>query len=255
LTQHGGIDRPDFVAPRLVLFAGEVFPIGPLRALRKLWPSAIFWNLYGPTETNVCTAYQVPATIPDDRVEPFPIGPVCPPLRARIVDEHGRDVPQGSLGELVIAGSGVMRGYFGRPDLTGPAFLLGDDGASWYRTGDLVVDDGTGCFSFRGRRDRMIKKRGYRIELGEIESALYRHDGVDRAAVVARSDDQGVSIAAFVAMKPAHKPSIIAMKRHCTIFLPHYMVPDSITFVPDLPTTSTDKVDYQSLKQRAASGN
>jgi acyl-coenzyme A synthetase/AMP-(fatty) acid ligase len=99
----------------------------------------------------------------------------------------------------------------------------------------------------------MVKKRGYRIELGEIESALSRHAGVDRAAVVARSDaEAGVSIAAFIAMKPAHTGSIIAMKRHCTTYLPHYMVPDSIAFLPSLPTTSTDKVDYQGLKRLAA---
>src|SRR6185437_6181930 len=153
------------------------------------------------------------------RSEPFPIGKVCPPLRARVVDDSGADLPAGAIGELVIAGPGVMRGYFGQPEQTARAFLTADDGASWYRTGDLVADDGTGRYTFHGRRDRMVKKRGYRIELGEIESALYRHDGVDRAAVIARNDDDGVSIAAFVAMKPAQKASIIAMKRHCTVYL------------------------------------
>ena len=101
-------------------------------------------------------------------------------------------------------------------------------------------------------KENRPKRSRYRIELGEIESALYRHDGVDRAAVVAKTDDTGVSIAAFVAMKPAHKGSVIAMKRHCTSYLPHYMIPDSITFLQDFPTTSTDKVDYQGLKQRVA---
>jgi acyl-coenzyme A synthetase/AMP-(fatty) acid ligase len=167
------------------------------------------------------------------------------------VDEHGDDVPPGSEGELVISGPGVMRGYFGRPDLDERAFFRDADGVAWYRTGDLVVDDGTGCFDFHGRRDRMVKKRGYRIELGEIESALYRHDDVERAAVVARSDDSGVSIDAFVAVKPERKGSVIAMKRHCTLYLPHYMVPDRIRFVPQLPMTSTDKVDYQGLKSLA----
>jgi amino acid adenylation domain-containing protein len=254
LVQHGQIDRPGFPAPRLVLFAGEVFPLGPLRQLRQAWPASTLWNLYGPTETNVCTAYRLPAAIADDRTVPFPIGAVCPPLRARVVDEEGRDLPAGSIGELVIAGPGVMRGYFGQPELTRRAFLPDgqSQGGPWYRTGDLVVDDGTGVFTFHGRRDRMVKKRGYRIELGEIESALYRHDGVERAAVIARSDDTGLSIAAFVALKPSQKASIIAMKRHCTIYLPHYMVPDTITFVSDLPTTSTDKVDYQGLKTMAA---
>lgn len=250
LADGGSLDRPGLTPPRLVLFAGEVFPIAPLRRLRKLWPQSRLWNLYGPTETNVCTAEPIPAEIPDDRTTPYPIGRVCPPLRARVVDEEGADVPQGAQGELVIAGPGVMRGYFGQPELTARAFFddADTDGEAWYRTGDLVVDDGTGCFQFHGRRDRMVKKRGYRIELGEIESALYRHDGVDRAAVVARSDDDGVSIEAFVALRSDRKRSIIAMKRHCTTYLPHYMVPDSITFMDALPTTSTDKVDYQRLK-------
>jgi amino acid adenylation domain-containing protein len=250
LAQHGRLERAAFPAPQLVLFAGEVFPINLLRRLRVLWPAAHLWNLYGPTETNVCTAYAIPETIPDGQATAFPIGTVCPPLRARVVDEHGRDLPPGALGELVVAGPGVMRGYFGQPELTSRAFVHDEDDTAWYRTGDLVRDDGHGCYQFHGRRDRMVKKRGYRIELGEIESALYRHDGVDRAAVIARTDDSGVSIAAFLAMKPAHKRSVIAMKRHCTTYLPHYMIPDSITFLSNLPTTSTDKIDYQHLKQR-----
>jgi amino acid adenylation domain-containing protein len=252
LAQHGGLDRPAYRAPRLVLFAGEVFPVAALTRLRTLWPVAQLWNLYGPTETNVCTAYQIPAMIPPDRTEPFPIGPVCPPLRARVVDEHGRELPPGTLGELVIEGPGVMRGYFGQPEQTAAAFFADDDGTRWYRTGDLVKDLGAGCFQFHGRRDRMVKKRGYRIELGEIESALYRHDGVDRAGVVARAGDLGVSIAAFVALKPNQKRSIIAMKRHCTDYLPNYMIPDTITFLDDLPATSTDKVDYQRLRSLAS---
>jgi amino acid adenylation domain-containing protein len=252
LVQHGGLDRPGFPTPRLVLFASEVFPIGSLRRLRCAWPQARMWNFYGPTETNVCTAHPIPETIPADRSAPYPIGRVCPPLRARVLGGDGRDAPPGTIGELVIAGPGVMRGYFGQPELTDEAFLRDADGTGWYRTGDLVVDDGTGCFQFHGRRDRMVKRRGYRIELGEIESALYRHEGVDRAGVVARADEAGVSIAAFVSLKPGQKKSIIAMKRHCTLYLPHSMVPDTITFLDGLPVTSTDKVDYPRLKTLAA---
>ncbi len=251
LTEHGGLDRTGFTAPRLVLFAGEVFPVATLRRLRALWPFATIWNLYGPTETNVCTAYPIPIAIPSDQTVPYPIGQVCPPLRARVVDDEGSDVSPGVLGELIIAGPGVMRGYFDEPELTAAAFLVHDD-IPWYRTGDLVKDDGTGCFEFHGRRDRMVKKRGYRIELGEIESALYRHDGVDRAGVVAQAGDEGVLITAFVALKPNLAKSVIAMKRHCTHFLPHYMIPDTITFVDSLPATSTDKLDYQRLKSLTA---
>ncbi len=252
LAQHGGLDRPGYTPPRLVLFAGEVFPVAALARLKRLWPQAAMWNLYGPTETNVCTAYPIPATISPDRTEPFPIGPVCPPLCARVINEEGGDVPRGTVGELVISGPGVMRGYFGQPEQTALAFLITDVGTRWYRTGDLVRDLGEGCFQFHGRRDRMVKKRGYRIELGEIESALYRYGGVDRAGVVAQIGDDGVSIAAFVALKRDQKRSIIAMKRHCTNYLPHYMIPDTITFLDDLPATSTDKVDYQRLRSLAS---
>ncbi|WP_165066241.1 amino acid adenylation domain-containing protein [Paludisphaera rhizosphaerae] len=253
MTEHGRIDRPGFRVPRLVLFAGEVFPIAPLRKLRTLWPDANLWNLYGPTETNVCTALEIPRVIPDEQEGPFPIGFACPPLVGRVVDEEGKTLATGALGELVIAGPGVMRGYFGRDDLTAAAFFTDEHGVKWYRTGDLVIDDGAGCYNFHGRRDRMVKKRGYRIELGEIESALYRHDGVDRAAVIAESGDEGVAIAAFVALKPEGKKSLIAMKRHCSIHLPNYMIPDRITFLDRLPATSTDKIDYQKLKALSAS--
>jgi amino acid adenylation domain-containing protein len=252
LAERGRLERPGFNAPRLVLFAGEVFPLAGLARLRSQWPHAAMWNLYGPTETNVCTAYPIPVRIPHDRIEPYPIGMVCAPLRARVVDEEGHDVKPGKLGELVISGPGVMRGYFGQSELTAAVFLVDNDGSRWYRTGDLVTDSVNGCFQFHGRRDRMIKKRGYRIELGEIESALYRHDGVDRAGVVAQADERGVSIAAFVALKPDQKRSIIAMKRHCTHHLPHYMIPDTITFLDTLPATSTDKLDYQCLRSLAS---
>lgn len=255
MTEHGGIGREGYPAPRLVLFAGEVFPIAPLRRLRALWPQAKLWNLYGPTETNVCTAHPIPQTIGDDQVDPFPIGNVCPPLIGRVVDEEGQSLPVGAMGELVIAGPGVMLGYFGQPEQTAEAFFVDEDGEKWYRTGDLVIADESGCHEFRGRRDRMIKKRGYRIELGEIESALYRHEQVDRAAVVAEeSEEAGVSISAFVSMKPGGKKSLIAMKRHCSIHLPNYMIPDKIRFLDGMPATSTDKVDYQKLKTMTTEG-
>jgi amino acid adenylation domain-containing protein len=231
-------------SPRLVLFAGEVFPARPLRTLRRLWPTADLWNLYGPTETNVCTAYEVPTEL-DNSDETLPIGRVCPPLESRVVDELGRDLPTGALGELVIRGPGLMRGYFGRPELTARAFFR-VAGEAWYRTGDLVADDG---YHFHGRRDRMVKKRGYRIELGEIEAAFDAHEDVVKAAVLAHRDAAALSIHAFLSLRSQCRGSIIAFKRHCATLLPAYMIPDSIHFLPDLPQTSTGKIDYPALAQ------
>jgi acyl-coenzyme A synthetase/AMP-(fatty) acid ligase len=83
--------------------------------------------------------------------------------------------------------------------------------------------------------------------LGEIESALYRHAAIKEAAVVAQGSEDGVSIRAFVGTKDGQRLSIIALKRFCAEQLPLYMVPDTFTFLPELPKTSTDKIAYQQL--------
>lgn len=251
LAESSPIKHDSFPAPRVVLFAGEVFPQRPLKRLRDLWPAATFWNLYGPTETNVCTAYRIPRWIPADRTEPYPIGFVCEPHEARVVGDSGTNVTRGTIGELLISGPGVAAGYHARPELTDGAFWRDERGVVWYRTGDLVSEDGDGCFQFHGRRDRMVKRRGYRIELGEIESALNRSGDLERSAVVATSGAGGVTITAFVALKEGQRASQIAVKRHCAEILPAYMIPDRVRFLSSLPSTSTDKVDYQSLQRIA----
>jgi acyl-coenzyme A synthetase/AMP-(fatty) acid ligase len=144
-----------------------------------------------------------------------------------------------------------MKGYWNQPKPTEDAFYVDEPGERWYRTGDIVVADSDGEFIFRGRRDRMVKRRGYRVELGEIEACLYRHSEVREAAVVALSDAEGVTIHAFVALADGVKPSLIAMKRHCSNQIPLYMIPDRFKFLDCLPKTSTDKIDYQRLKAMA----
>ena len=101
---------------------------------------------------------------------------------------------------------------------------------------------------FLGRRDRMIKKRGYRIELGEIEAALYRHPAIKEAAVLAFPDEENVPIKAFASTRNGTKLSIIELKKFCSENLPLYMVPDLFCCLEALPKTSTDKIDYQTLK-------
>ena len=252
LAQYGKLDKHDSSALRQVLYAGEPFPIKHLRALMALWPHPRYFNLYGPTETNVCTYLELPAAIPGDMTKPFPIGKTCSHLLSRVVDEHGRDVPRGAEGELIIAGPGITQGYWKLPENTARAFFTDDAGRPWYRTGDVVVEMPDGNFDFLGRRDRMVKRRGYRIELVEIESALYRHAGVKEAAAVALADnDGGVLIQAFLACHEGQRPSIIELKRFCAENLPQYMIPDRFSFHNSLPKTSTDKMDYQRLKGMA----
>jgi amino acid adenylation domain-containing protein len=248
LAQYGRMQRHGWDALRQVFFAGEVFPIKHLRALKDFWPRPVYYNLYGPTETNVCTWYRVPDRVAAERTEPYPIGSVCPHYRARVIDVDGREVRIGEEGELCIGGPGVMQGYWNLPEHNARAFLVDPDGTRWYRTGDIVCADAAGDFVFVGRRDRMVKRRGYRIELGEIEAGLYRHPAVREVAVIARPDpEQGTRITAVIACRNGERLSVIELKRFCAENLPASMVPDNFAFRDALPKTSTDKIDYQRL--------
>ena len=248
LAQYGKLERYDYQALRTVLFAGEVFPIPQLRALRRHWTHPRYFNLYGPTETNVCTYYELPPTTPAERVEPYPIGVSCSHVRCRIVDPDDNPVPSGSEGELVVSGDAVMRGYWNLPAQNARAFVTDSAGTRWYRTGDIVIEDADGCYVYRGRRDRMVKRHGYRGELGEIEAGLATHPALKEVAVVALPDQSsGVRIKAYVSLKGDQRPSVIELKQFCTERLPRYMVPDLFGFLPALPRTSTDKINYQAL--------
>lgn len=252
LAQYGNLDRYDYTALRLVLFAGEVFPVKHLRALQALWPEPEYFNLYGPTETNVCTFYKIPAHIPAERTVPFPIGKTCSHLQTKVVDEHGQEVLPGTEGELCVSGRGVMQGYWHLPEQNSRAFLVDSRGMRWYKTGDIVIEASDGNYVFIGRRDRMVKRRGYRVELGEIEASLYRHPAIKEAAVIAVPDDaSGSLIKAFVSCRDAQRPSLIALKRFCAEHLPLYMIPDLFSWQETLPKTSTDKIDYQRLQEMA----
>ena len=116
LAQYGQLDARDYSALRLVLFAGEVFPVAHLRALTRLWPHPRYFNLYGPTETNVCTFYEVPLPIAEDRTEPMPIGTRLRAARGVVIDSDGRPVAAGEAGELCIRGPNVTRGYWNLPE-------------------------------------------------------------------------------------------------------------------------------------------
>jgi len=250
LAQHGNLLEQDYSSLRLVLFAGEVFPIKHLRALTRLLPRPRYFNLYGPTETNVCTYYEARLPIPDQRGSPLPIGKVCSHLTGKVVDEHGAEVNPGTEGELCITGRGVMQGYWSLPEQTACAFLTDEAGRRWYRTGDIVLQPPDANHVYVGRRDRMVKRRGYRVELGEIEAGLYQHALIKEAAVVAVPDEEtGVKIKAFLSCRAERHPSLIELKRFCADNLPVYMIPDQFVWCEMLPKTSTDKTDYQRLKE------
>ena len=173
---------------RLILFAGEVFPIRYLRELMPLAPKARFFNLFGPTETNVCTYHEV-REIPSADDPPLPIGRPCENTRCEVVDESGIALTEvGAEGELVATGTIVAQGYWGDREKTAERF----QGPNSFRTGDIVQileSSPLPQYRFVGRRDHLVKSRGYRIELGEIEAALYSHPAVEECVAVAVPDE------------------------------------------------------------------
>jgi amino acid adenylation domain-containing protein len=250
-TNYGKIEQYDLSKLRLVLFAGEVFPIKYLRKLIEAIPHAEYYNLYGPTETNVCTYYKVqPKDIEPERTQPVPIGKACENIEAFAIDEQNHLITEpGVEGELWVRGSCVAQGYWGDPEKTGRGFVHNVHQPHYnevaYRTGDIVtLDEDRTNWIFIGRRDHMVKSRGYRIELGDIETALYSHMGVKEAAVVAIPDEMvGNRLKAFVVPIDGDGNSIKDLKSYCGLKLPGYMVPESFEILDELPKTSTGKVN------------
>jgi acyl-coenzyme A synthetase/AMP-(fatty) acid ligase len=250
MLTRGNFGKHGYPDLRLILFAGEVFPIKYLRMLRQCTTARLF-NLYGPTETNVCTFYEV-TEVPPARTEPVPIGTAIANYEVFAVNTHGQLITPGEVGELYARGPGLMSGYWGDPEKTRmvlvPNMLQPHYEERVCRTGDLVTLDEAGNYVYLGRRDHMVKSRGYRIELGEIEAVLYSHPGITAAAVVAIPDEEVTNrLKAFIV--PSAPGSLTAqdVQDHCRRRIPKYMVPEFVEFRDALPQTSTGKVDRKAL--------
>lgn len=252
LVLHGKLGRYRFSNLRAVLFAGEVFPVKYLRALMEFVPRAEYFNLYGPTETNVITYYRVEG-IPPDQTRPIPVGKTCANMEVFALTDDGKIVSgYGEEGELCARGSCVAQGYWGDPEKTKKSFVINPMQSYFqeriYKTGDLVTLDEGGNYLYIGRLDHMIKSRGYRIELGEIESVLYSHPEVKEAAAVGVPDELvGKRIKAFVVVHNKDEVGPAALRQYCSERIPHYMVPEVIELRDRLPKTSTGKIDKSTL--------
>jgi amino acid adenylation domain-containing protein len=242
MIEHGGLMEVDPLPLRHLLFAGEPFPIRFVRALRERWPDLPMHNLYGPTETNVCTAYTV-GEVEADRTTPVPIGKATCGDRVWAVTDDGRQAAVGEEGELLVSGPTVMLGYWGHPP----------QGDRPYPTGDLVRRIDEDNFYYLGRRDHMLKVRGHRIEAGEVESCLLAHESVGEAAVVVGGEGLSARLVAFLVGKGGVEkgPGLITLKQHCAARLPRSMIIDGVRWLPEMPRTSNGKVDRLTLKQWA----
>ncbi|MEA2558558.1 MAG: hypothetical protein QOH06_62 [Acidobacteriota bacterium] len=221
-------------SPGLTAFCGgEALPRELARSL--LDRTSALWNLYGPTETTVwSSAYRVDRTVS--------IGRPLANESIHLVDRRLQPVPVGVTGELLIGGSGVARGYSGRPDLTAERFApdpFGEPGARLYRTGDLARRLPDGRLEILGRLDQQVKVRGFRVELGEVEAALEAHPAVSRAVAAVRDG----RLAAYIVgdADPAE------LRAWLTRRLPEPMIPSLFMTLEALPLTPNGKVDRRAL--------
>jgi amino acid adenylation domain-containing protein len=229
-----------------VIVAGE--PLTPSLVERHfaLLRTATLFNEYGPTEATVWASYER-----FDSDAPVTIGGPAPGVQLYLLDEQLRPVPIGAEGELFIAGAGVARGYFGRPEATARAFLddpfAAEGSGRMYRTGDRARWDFGGKLHCLGRLDHQVKVRGYRVELNAVEAALTTHAGVHEAAAV--TDSTACSLVAFVVALP--QTSLEELRQHLAAHLPAAMVPARIFPIDQLPRGINGKVDRVALRRRA----
>lgn len=205
------------------------------------------WNGYGPTETTVwSTFYEVKP--PVGRVL---IGRPVGNTQLHVVDARLEQVPIGVVGELLIGGAGVTKGYLNRPELTQERFVHLphlDPRAPVYRTGDLVRVLPDGNLECLGRNDNQVKVRGFRIELGEIENALGQHPAVRSAAVIVREDRPGdVRIVAYVVLNSGAAATDAELRAQLKTTLPDYMLPQTTVRLDSMPLTPSGKIDRKRL--------
>ncbi|MFH9347863.1 non-ribosomal peptide synthase/polyketide synthase [Kitasatospora sp. NPDC017646] len=244
-------ERPGLLAGvREVWTGGDVVSPAAVARVRAACPGIEVVNGYGPTEaTTLATCHPV-RSLPEHAAT-VPIGGPMANMRAYVLDDRLRPVPTGAVGELYLAGTGVARGYHGRPGLTAERFTAdpyGPAGSRMYRTGDLAWWRADGTLEFAGRADHQVKLRGLRIEPGEIEAVLAGCPGVAQAAVVAREDRPGDKrLVAYLVPAPEGAPESAELSGRLRRELPDYMVPAAFVAVDSLPLTVNGKLDRAAL--------
>ncbi|MEV4615524.1 amino acid adenylation domain-containing protein [Kitasatospora sp. NPDC049258] len=243
---------------KLMNVGSDVVTVDDARAWAATGLPGRFLCNYGPTEATVtCVLHPVPAAPAGRGEAALPIGRPVPGTRAYVLDGAGGPVPVGVPGELHLAGVRLARGYHRRPDLTAEKFVpdpFGQvPGGRLYRTGDLVRHLADGTIEFLGRIDQQVKLRGFRIELGEIEAVLAQHPALRAVAVVARDVRPGDRrLVAYLVPHGADGPDIAELRDWAGERLPSYMVPSLWTILPELPLTSSKKVDRKALPEPVA---
>ena len=234
LLHHPERERFDASSLQRCVSGGASLPIELRHGFEQAFGCAILEG-YGLSETSPIASFNHP-----DRVrKPGSIGTPVDGVEMKLVGPAGEDVPLGEVGEIVIRGHNVMKGYWGKPDATADAI----SGAGWFRSGDLARMDEDGYFFIVDRLKDMIIRGGYNVYPREIEEVLYAHRAVREAAVVGIPHPElGEEVAAAVALKPEAEATEDELREFVKEQVAAYKYPRLVWFVDELPKTATGKI-------------
>ncbi|MFF8618459.1 amino acid adenylation domain-containing protein [Streptomyces sp. NPDC015350] len=237
------LPEEQFPAPLTMTIAGDTCPPEVI----KKWASGRrLLHVYGATEVTMASTVSGPMA-----GEPHPsVGRPMVNQQVYVLDAQLRPVPPGLTGEIYLGGSGLARGYLGRPGLTAHRFPVnpfGPPGSRMYRTGDLGRWRADGELVFLGRVDNQVKIRGFRVELGEIEVVLADHPDVEHVTVVAHEFQPGDRRLVAYVVSTTGRRDEAALRDHARVTLPDYMVPAMVVYLDQLPLTANGKVDHKAL--------
>lgn len=239
------LSRFDLSHLRYVTNTAAALPVEHIRQLRQLLPHVTIYSMYGLTE---CKRVSY---LPPDQIDirPASVGRGMPNEEVFVVDDQGRRVGPNEVGELVVRGANVMKGYWELPDETAQRLKPGPvPGEMQLHTGDLFRSDDEGYLYFVGRKDDIIKSRGEKVAPREVENVLCNHPAVAEAAVVGVPHAiLGQAIKAVVTLRPDAHATDRDLLRHCAGYLEDFMVPQTIEIRDVLPKTSNGKVNKREL--------
>lgn len=245
LLQIQNIGKFDLSSLRYLTNAAAALPVDHIVKLRELLPHVRLYSMYGLTEC-VRALYLAPEELAH---RPSSVGKAIPNCEVFVVGDNGCKVAPGEVGELVVRGANVMRGYWNAPELSAEVFREGaHPGETLLYSGDLFKKDEDGFLYFVGRKDDLIKTRGERVSPKEVENVLYAAEGIVEAVVLGVPDAIfGQAIKAYVVAEANAQLKEKQILRHCAAHLEPHMIPKCIVFLHELPKTPNGKIDKSAL--------
>ncbi|MFG3029685.1 acyl-CoA synthetase [Streptomyces sp. NPDC048253] len=245
----GLANRPDFATRdlsglRKAYYGASIMPVPVLERLRERLPKLGFYNCFGQSEIGPLATVLAPD---EHKGRLDSCGRQVLFVDARVVDENGKDVPDGTAGEIFYRSPQLCEGYWDKPEETAAAFRDG-----WFHSGDLAVRDAHGYFTIVDRVKDVINSGGVLVASRQVEDALYTHDAVAEAAVIGLPDEKWIEVITAVVV-PRGEVTEEELVAHAREHLPHFKAPKRVLFVPELPRNASGKILKRELRERFGS--